>query len=136
MKIKPAPFLLGFFVSLIIAFLSSCEELDIDSMKLTNNTNQRASYLAMTVEQSRLVDLKMKGLINNETRIISSGETVTLYEEDIWGYSPGDDLRFMFYEVIGDSAYMSGSLDITHKQLRKLRFHVVIDDEELTKRYE
>lgn len=122
---------------LISALLGSCEEFEIDSIKLSNHTSQTTYYLAMTVEQSHLIDLSPAFPINNENkkRIMPPGEMAKLYEEDIWGYTPGDDLRFYFYEVVGDSAYFSGGLDVTHKQLVKHKFHIVLDDEELTTGY-
>lgn len=130
--------LLSLFL-LIAAFLWSCEELGMNSMQLTNNTRQMTYYQALTVEASHLIDLNPAFSINTdnrEKRIIPPGDTATLYEEDISGYDFGDDVKFFFYEVVGDSAYISGGLELTHKQLLKLRFHVVIDDEELTTRYE
>lgn len=139
MKIKPVIFLPAFFVPLMMALPLSCDKLETDAMKLTNDTSQITYYQAMTVEVSNAIDpnpIISVESTHRRNRIIPSGETVTLYEEDIWGYSPGDDVAFHFYEVIGDTAYMSGVLKMTHNQLYKLRFHVVIDDEELTTRYE
>lgn len=116
----------------LIAMMLNCEGFEMDSLKLTNNTSQTMSYLVMTVEQSHLVDLNSKSSLSNDTRIVSTGESDTLSEEDIWGYQPGDNIQFYFYEVIGDTAYFSGELRLTHKKLRELNFQVVIDDEELT----
>lgn len=125
--LPPALFLL------ISAFLWNCEELEIDSMRLSNHTSQTTYFLAMTVEQSHLIDINPVFSINKK-RVIPPGNTATLYKENISGYNFGDDVNFFFYEVLGDSAYLSGGLELTHKQLLKQQFHIVLEDEELTTR--
>lgn len=67
----------------------------------------------MTVEQSHLVDLKMESRIAPET---------------IFGLYSMKSLAILLI-------YMSGGMDLTHRQLQKLRFQIIIDDEEPATRY-
>lgn len=119
---------------LIIFLVFSCEKSDSDSFKLSNQTDQTTSVLPMTVEQSYLVDLSPTGTVSSGSIIISPGETETIYDDNIMGYKPGSDIQLYFYEVIGDSTFWSGSLLVTRNQLKQLRYHVMIEDKNLTKR--
>ena len=129
--------LIALVILLMTLSMLSCEKFEIDSLKLTNNTSQSVYFMVMTVEISALIDLNPIFPIDNEDRrnkIITPGNTASVSENEIMGYNPGDDLQLYFYEVIRDTAYFSGGLQLTNKKLQELKFQVVLNDENLTQR--
>lgn len=125
--------MLLFLYLFLAATVIGCEATEADSFRLSNHTKQTTSLLAMTAEQSYLFDLSPKGTVGSHSIILSPGESETVFNENILGYKPDSDLHLYFYEVIGDSTFYSGSLVVSGSQLRRWRYHILIDDEELTK---
>lgn len=122
---------------LMTFFMLSCEKFETDSLILMNNTSQTVYYMAMTVERSTLIDLNPIFPIDKDDRrkrVITPGTRTFVNKTDIMSYNFGDDIQFYFYEVISDTAFFSGGLQLTHKKLRELKFQVVLDDEKLTRR--
>lgn len=125
------------FMLFFTALMTSCEHSQTDSLKLTNNTSQTVYFLAMTVEISTLIDLNPIIPLESDDRrksIIAPCSTTDIDADQIMGYNSGDDIQFYFYEVISDTAYYSGGLQLTHKKLQELKFHVVFDDEQFERR--
>jgi len=120
---------------LLVLTIWGCSDplsLEDEGLTLTNRTTINLVFSVFEQETSNLAFISPKILVRPDHRILQPDETATIFEDDITvidRFRPIEDVSINLWEVVGDSAFIRGGIQLTNEELRERKLRVEIEED-------